>query len=347
MLAYSFHVNAQSPFEEQNAKFKKVFQDDGHLGMLAAYSINGKIVWSQSAGYRDAETQKPFDENTLTRVASLAKPMTAVACMQLVEKGQLDLDLKIQTYIPFYPEHPEGIITTRMLLAHTSGMGAYEKKEEKLNEVEYATMKDAAKVFQDRPLKFKPGTEFAYTTYGYVVLGLIIEEISQMSFEDYMLKNIWEPSGMTNTSVENRSIKNENRSQCYHKKGKNKKAKLFEPYSLSNRIPAGGLETTLGDLLNFGQAVIDHTLISEVSFQEMTTVDVLPKDGNPYGCGWFLYGQKGNENALIGHGGGQIGANTQLIIVPSQKLVVVALSNTSGTSNAISKLTIELMQLSQ
>jgi CubicO group peptidase (beta-lactamase class C family) len=310
-----------------------------HVGIVAAYSIDGDISWKGEYGFRNQETKEAFTSTTLTRVASLAKPMTAIAIMQLVEKGTLNLDAPITDYIDF-PTKSKTSITTRHLLAHTSGIDGYASPKEAQNKINYPTLTDALNIFKHRDLLFEPGTQFKYTSYGYVVLGVLIEQISGLSYADYMKTNVWDKAGMTNTTVEVQGMNFENRTQLYHKK--RKKAKRAEQNDLSNRVPAGGFSTTLEDILSFGQAIIDKTLISEDVFEEMMNISYQPEKGNPYGLGFQLYGSKGTESVLIGHGGGQTGTSSQIFIDRSRNIVSVCISNTSGTDNDIILMALEL-----
>jgi len=125
-------------------------------------------------------------------------------------------------------------------------------------------------------------------------------------------------------------------------RGKIKQAKPNDP---SNRVPGGGFQTTLGDMLHFGNAVIENKLIKASTLERMTQIHSLEKEGNPYGFGWFLYGPKPNEKLVIGHSGEQIGAATQLMIIPKNKTVIVVLTNTSGSWREVIGLSVELTSL--
>jgi CubicO group peptidase (beta-lactamase class C family) len=178
-------------------------------------------------------------------------------------------------------------------------------------------------------LLFEPGTKYFYTTYGYVILGRIIEEVSGSSYGAYMKENIFDKAGMTNTGIENIEDQYDNKSCLYHK-GK-RKAREGKQNDLSNRVPGGGFYSTLEDVLKFGNALLEGKLIRDSTLQQMIVSEPVEYDGNKYGLGWFLYGPAPNENLVIGHSGGQTGCTSQLMIIPKSKTVVVVLSNTSGT----------------
>lgn len=249
------------------------------VGIAAGYSILGETTWMDASGFQDKAAAIPFSSTTVTRIASIAKPMTAIAILQLYEQGKLDLDKPIQTYVPDFPVKKEGMITIRHLLQHSSGIGGYKNKKEQENIIEYATLQDVIRLFEDRDLVFSPGSAFFYTTYGYVVLGLVIENISGMSYASYMKKYVWDVAGMTDTQVEQFNHHIENQSKLYHRSSKGA-VEQSSPTNLSDRIPGGGIVSTLGDMLKFGDAILNNTLIKPSSFDLMTEDPKLKTEGN-------------------------------------------------------------------
>jgi len=335
---------AQAPADTADVLLQKLVSDEHVIGAAAGIMTDGEIAWQSAVGYANEKQDKAFTISTITRPASIAKSMTAIAVMQLYEQGKLELDTPIQTYLPSFPKKPAGDITVRQLLSHTSGIKNYKNTREVENKTHYPTLTAAVDVFKDRDLDFKPGESFSYASYNYVVLGLIIERVSGMTFENYMQKNIWAKAGMTNTSVEKLDENVPNKSLLYHK-SKRGKIKPAKPNDLSNRVPGGGFQTTLGDMLRFGNAVIEHQLIRAETLELMTQIHSLEKEGNPYGFGWFLYGPKPNENLVIGHSGEQTGAAAQLMVIPKNKTVIVVLANTSGSWREVIGLSVKLTQL--
>lgn len=298
-------------------------------GISAGYAINGNVVWQSAKGYADIKAKAPIGKETKIRMASISKSMTALAVMQLWEQGKLDLDAPIQTYIPDYPTHPSTQITTRHLLSHTSGISGYKNTKEQNTIKEYKSLTDALDLFKTRELLFEPGTKYSYTTYGYTVLGVIVERVSGMDFEKYMQQHIWDRAAMTETGVVKFGAAPENTSKIYHRKGGKGKARDGIDNNLSNRIPGGGFYTTVTDMLKFGNAVINNVFVKKETLDYMREHHSLEKERNAYGFGWYLYGAKPNEGELIGHSGAQMGASSQLWIIPERKIVVIVLVNTS------------------
>lgn len=304
-----------------------------HAGWTAGVYAEGEIQWEGGAGLRDVSAGLPAEPHMIHRIASIAKPMTAVAIMQLVEQGKIDLDAPLQSYVPEFPQKPEGTITVRHLLTHTSGINAYKSRLDGFTFKEYPTLLEAMGRFQDRDLVGTPGQVYQYTTYGYVVLGVVIEKVSGLNYEEYMKKYVWEPAGMKNTQAEKHKVAMDNKSQLYRKTKKGKLKKDLNT-NISMKVPGGGLQSTVGDLLRFGEALLEGKLIDPQTFETMMEdPGIRPKEaGNPYGMGWFLY-DTDPERRVIGHSGGQAGTTTQLMILPDQGVVVACISNTRGGGN--------------
>ena len=315
-----------------------------NIGITAGYSVEGETKWSGAAGYTCKDAQTPFSSITLTRIASISKCFTAVAIMQLVEQGEVKLDGAIGEYLKDIPEDKKKI-TVRQLLSHTGGISQYQGKKEIENTIHYPTLQEAMEVFIHRPLMSEPGTKYFYTTYGYVILGCIIETSSGLSYEDYIQKHVFDVAEMRNTGVERIGEKYPNKSCLFHHTGK--KAKDGKQNDLSNRVPGGGFYSTLEDLIKFGNALVDGKLIKQESLDAMRESQPVTYDGNKYGLGWFLYAQAPNEGLVIGHSGGQTGCTSQLLIVPKSKTVAVVLSNTSRNYPEIVGFASKLIQRSE
>ncbi len=345
-LFLAFNSIAQEKNKTLQNQLDNIVKEKMVIGITAGYSVDGTIIEQVVAGYADKSASKQFELDTKLRMGSIAKTMTALAVMQLVEQGKIDLDNPIQTYIPDYPKHKKTQITTRHLLSHTSGISGYKDGRESNTTIQYPTLYNALNLFKDRELLFEPGTQYSYTTYGYTVLGVIMERVSNQTFEEYMQKNIFDKAGMTNTGTKKFGIALENESKLYHRNNGRGKAKLAKENNLSNRLPAGGFYTTLIDMLKFGNAVLNNTLVKEETLTLMRQHHSLEKENNAYGFGWFLYNPKPNEGGIIGHPGAQTGCTSFLFIVPEKKAVSVILSNTSRAQSSVDPIANNLLRLS-
>lgn len=339
-------INAQNQIETPDDLLNNLINNKDVVGASAAYTIDGKLIWESAVGFSDKEEKKSYTLNTEFRTASIAKSMTAVAIMQLVEQGLIDLDEPIDIYIPEFVQKGKTKITTRHLLTHTSGIDAYKNLKEVRNKTNYKSLLAAYDVFKDRKLLFEPGTKYTYTSYGYLVLGILIEKVSGITYEAYMQKNIWDKSEMEHTGIEKSETNRPNTATLYHR---NKKGKLSKAIvnNLSNRIPAGGFYSTTGDLIKFGNALLNNSLIKQETLELMCQHHSLEKVNNSYGFGFFLYGQSPNVGSIYGHNGAQSGTSTQLFIVPSLKTVIVVASNTSGAGREVSTIAGKLIGIAK
>jgi len=317
--------------KKANEIINKHMASNNFLGVSAGLYIENCGTYVSGAGFTSKADQKRTNSNMLGRIASITKPMTAIAIMQLYEKGLLDLDTPIQTYLKEFPKKINGDITIRHLLKHTSGISHYSSKWDALSFTHYPTLVNALDAFKDKELHFKPGTQYMYSSYGYTVLGAIIEKVSQMSYGEYMKKHIWDIAGMSNTSLEEDKQKYNNKSRLY--------LKVTSTYikspktDLSIIYPAGGVQSTAKDLLKFGKAVLNNKLIDSTSLKMMinATDDLAPAIGDdPYGFGWAVYDDP-KYGEIIQHGGTQPGTSSFFSIFLDRKIVSVVLSNSFGT----------------
>ena len=292
-------------------------------GFSAAVLVDNQLSFSQGYGLAEMENSVPATPTTVYRIASVSKPITAVAAMQLVEKGKLDLDAPIQKYCPAYPEKPWKI-TARHLLGHLSGIRHYKADENFNSTRHFASITESLDAFKNDPLLQEPGTKFTYTTYGYVVLGCVVEGASGMKYADYVREHIFRPAGMERTRVDDVYAIIPNRAGGYArlKSGEVRNAELADT---SNKIPGGGLVSTAGDIARFALALQTGVLLKRETFGQMLA-PMKTSDGkeSPY-FGWFIRERNGAK--VLTHGGSQQGTSTQLFIAPDKGFALALMAN--------------------
>jgi CubicO group peptidase (beta-lactamase class C family) len=315
----------------------------GAPGLSIAIVQNGQLVYANGYGFADLENSVPATSETRYRLASVSKPITAVAAMQLFEQHKLDIDAPIQKYCPAYPTQ-SAPITTRMLLGHLAGIRHYKEGEAGLSELNNTThfadpIAGGLSFFKSDPLVDAPGTHFHYSTQGYTLIGCAIASASGQSYVDDVEHNVFVPAGMTSTTVDDRFALIPHRTRFYRKTadGKIQNAEFLDS---SYKIPGGGWLSDAPDLARFEIALMDSKLVSPATLTLMTT-PLKPADGSEdhYGLGFDVYTGEallninGKKYKTIGHAGGQQGTSTMILMVPELKFGVVVLSNLDGAGN--------------
>jgi len=295
-------------------------------GLSIAVVENGALAWENGYGMADLENFVPAKASTVYRLASVSKPITATAIMQLYEQGKVDLDAPIQKYCPAFPEKPWPI-TTRELLGHLGGIRWYQG-DEWLSTRHYDSINDSLKIFAKDPLVAQPGTKFTYTTYGYTVLGCVIEGASGETYVDYVEKNIFALAGMNHTQVDDVHKIIYNRAQGYQK-SKTGEILNSDLSDTSYKIPGGGWVSTAGDVARFAIALENGTLL-KASTRELMWTSQKTTDGKDtgYGLGWIVSNDSGLR--IVGHEGGQQRVATAIVLVPEKKMAVAVLCNLEG-----------------
>jgi CubicO group peptidase (beta-lactamase class C family) len=321
----------------------------GIPGLSAAIALDGEVVWSHGYGIADVENSVAAKPETVYRSASIGKPITATAAMRLVEQGKLDLDTPVERYCPAFPRK-NWAVTPRHLLTHTSGIRHYggpRDREEQTSTVHYEDVVDALAPFRDDPLLFEPGTKYSYSTYGFDVLGCVMQGAAGKPFMDAIRSLVFEPAAMTRSRDDDPSALIPNRAAGYvREKGELKNAPHVD---MSNRLPAGGYATTAPDLANFAASFIDCKLVRCEMRDAMLTPQTL-KHGEAidYGFGWGLAtGENWYGETEAFHGGSSPGASGMIYLLPRRRFTVVLLSNLESapqrmeTAAAIAKVVLD------
>jgi serine beta-lactamase-like protein LACTB, mitochondrial len=293
-------------------------------GLCVAVAVDGAMVWSQAFGYADLENQMPATSATRFRIGSVSKPLTAAGLALLVERGILDLDTPIQKYIPDFPQK-DGIITTRLLAGHLTGIRNYRGTEAFSNK-SFPNLRAGLKIFEDDPLESPPGTKFSYCSYNWNVLGVVMEAASKQNFLDYIESNVIKPLGLANTCPDLAGVADSTRAQFYEI---DPTGKFFvaPKVDFSFVWPAGGFLSTAEDLVRFGSAHLQPGFLKPESlkllFTSQKTDDEKPTN---YGVGWFVQ-NVGGKILILHHGGDSVGGTAILLLLPAFRIVVAIASN--------------------
>ena len=290
--------------------------------------IGNALEYIGTNGFSDKDRHTKNSTDTCFRIASLTKQFTAVAVMQLVEKGKLSLDDTIDKYFPSYKYGKK--ITVKNLLTMTAGIKDYINKDGDTNtyaynesQIEYkVSAENSAKKNKkavmdwilDQKLNFEPDEKYMYSNSAYFLLGDIIEQVSKTSYEKYIKENILKPSGMMNTGFDGTDKLAVGYQDIYDNAWTLYPGVGYSATSLISNVP---------DLLKWVDALCTNKLISEKSFKEMTT----PYKGN-YGYGFVV----SIDSNMISHTGKIDKYNAALVFTKDENQIYIALSNYSNSS---------------
>ncbi len=321
-------VAAQTAATDQHAAFDAIcqalFPADGPGGTVLV-AKGDQILYHKAFGLDDLKARTPIRTDMVFRIGSVTKQFTAIAILQLVQQGKISLDGEITRFIPDYPTHGKKI-TVENLLTHTSGIKSYTSMDEWTPEVQEKDFTPAALIdfFKDQPMDFDPGTQYAYSNSGYILLGYIIEKVSGMTYADYLAKKVFKRAGLKHTFYENQPRPIAGWAQGYMQDEHGYKP--APPLSMTQPYAAGSLASTVEDLFRWTRAVHGGKLVSADLLKKAHTPYVLPDGENThYGYGWSL----GNiwNSPTIEHGGGIHGFLSSLIYLPKEEVCVAVLSN--------------------
>ncbi|HEX5432907.1 MAG TPA: serine hydrolase domain-containing protein [Candidatus Angelobacter sp.] len=315
----------------------RTYLADHHVpGISIAVIDHGNVLTLRAYGLADIENNVPATPDTVYRIASLSKPITATATMKLVVERKLDLDLPVQKYCPSFPSK-KWPITTRELLSHQSGIRDYRNVQETVNTRHFSSISEALTQFENDPLQFEPGTKMQYTSYGYIVVGCVIEGASRASYADYMQRAIFDPAGMHATRLDDVFAILPHRARGYSltADGKLQNAIFVDA---SNKPPGSGINSSARDMGAFVAALYSGKLVSKSALDEMLTPSET-RDGKStiYGLGFFRGGPISSYHGLqeAGHPGDQQGFSSVLYLLPQREFGVVILANLESSPDLL------------
>ena len=306
---------------------EKLVANDQFSGAVLV-SKDGETIFQGAYGLASKAYNVPNQLDTKFNLGSMNKMITAVAIAQLVAAGKLSYDDTIGKHLTNYPnEEVASKVTIHHLITHTSGLLDYfndmfrDSSREK-----YRSVRDFFTLFADKPLAFTPGATHSYSNSNFIVLGAIIEAVSEQNYFDYVREHIYEPTGMMNTDAYEMDYDTPNLATGYTRAPEGGwKNNLF--MHVIKGGPAGGGFSTVEDLTRFAQALLNHTLLSaeDTAFITTSKVAVPGAQGTSYAYGFI--DEKVNGVRRFGHGGGFLGINGQLHIYPDLGYTVAVLAN--------------------
>jgi CubicO group peptidase (beta-lactamase class C family) len=294
---------------------------------------DGKKIFSKGYGWADKDKKIPFTPGTLASIGSITKAFTATAIMKLVEQNKLSLDDQLKKYFSTIP-NDKANITIHQLLTHSSGFHEFLKQDggdyEKINTEEFLKRAFA------EPLAFKPGEKAVYTNVGYSILGIIIEQVSGLDYEQFLKANLFQSLGIKSIGYRYPISQNDTIAIGY-RNGKiwGTHQQHFEqagggPYW--NLKANGGLEVSLDEMFLWVNGLTNNTILSEPTIQKMFTAHTQEEGYN--GESFFGYGcnilRSKRNTKMIDNGGSNGIYFARLIRLPEEGLVFYMVTNESS-----------------
>ena len=318
------------PFPETETLVDLVFTNvfnDKTSGAAVLVAQDGQVVFEKGYGNQNLEEKIPVTPETQFRIGSVTKQLTASAILKLQEQGKISAKDKLSKYIPDFPRGDE--VTIHHLLTHTSGIHSYTNETEFYETVEETTTPaQLVEQIKSYEFEFDPGEKWSYCNSGYFILGYLVEQLSGLSYNDFLQQNFFEPLGMTNTGVHYKGIELPHEAPGYS--WENGEFNRALDWDMSWAGGAGNLYSTVGDMYKWNEAVFNDKVLQQSSLKAAFTPVKLndgtePQDMGKYGYGWTISNLRGLRE--IAHGGGLHGFSSFLTRFPDINATVVVLCN--------------------
>lgn len=306
------------------------FIDSTALAGMEEFHIPGAIivivsdsseVYYKGYGYADLENEIPVDkDSTLFRIASITKTFTALAALQLVEAGKLDLHSDIRTYLPdddfeFLSDTP---ITLHQLLTHTAGFDLTDTGDAALTAADAKTIEEVVRRHMPDRVH-EPGSVYSYSNFSYTLVGYLIQTVSGLSYEEYMIKNVLQPLGMNQTGIHQPLPERLQKYLARSYEWDGRQNRLIRDYT--NTLPGGGIIASAGDMVHYmrmhlnGGHLDSIQLLRPEGHQLLTSAKYGSKQ-TKYSICYAFYENRWTGRRSIEHSGGQLGFVSLMILIP-------------------------------
>jgi CubicO group peptidase (beta-lactamase class C family) len=304
-------------------------------GLSVAVGVDGEVVWAEGFGWADLANREPVTPETRFRIGTASIVLTSAAVGVLMEQDRLKLDDVIQTYVPEFPEK-QWPVTLRQLMGHLAGVRTDGGDEGPLYSQHCQRPVDALPCFSERPLLFEPGTDFRYSSYGWILVSAAVEAAANQPFLAFMQQEIFEPLGMVDTTADSAITARGDRATSYFPRfaaDPRYGPHLMRDIDLSGYAGAGSLVTTPTDLVRFGMAMNRGKLLQPATVQVLQAPQRLNSGTETgYGLGWDrqTVTLAGEPTSSVGHDGELLGGMAaSLLTFPEQGIVVSVTANIS------------------
>jgi CubicO group peptidase (beta-lactamase class C family) len=308
----------------------------GLPGIVVGVIADQDLVWAKGFGYADVEAKRPMTPTTKFRMASHSKLFTATAIMQLREQGKLRLDDPVEKYLPWFkvkPAEPDDPpVSIGELLTHSSGLPR--EAGPHWTTYQFPTQDELRALTPERQAAFPPEVRWKYSNLAYSIAGMVIETVSGEKWADYVQRHIYQPLGMTSSSVDQNVP---GLAVGYNRRMPNGTREILPFVDARGMGAATGITSTVEDMARFVSAQFrkgptgGRQILNTGSLREMHRIRMLENNwtqGNAIG---FAVNRI-RDKVYVGHGGGYPGYTTQTLIQLDSKVGVVVLTNTNDSN---------------
>ena len=295
-------------------------------GAVVLIARGDTVIFRGARGRAEIELGVPLSADQVFRIASVTKMFTAAMVIKLAEHGQLTLDDSLAKYLPDFPNASH--ITLRELLNHTSGISDIVKDPTPGFMKRDVDTVGLIEEIRKRQPDFAPGTRLSYSNAGFILLGAVIEKVTGQTWHDALQKQLLEPAGLKRTYYGDNALLIPGRVAGYTTDNPAHRVENASFISMSIPSAAGGLVSTVDDLLHWMRALSSGQIVSDNGFQQMITpVHDLPGVSamHGYGMGMYIWRVRGNE--MVGHTGQINGFASAVAYLPKQDITMVVLAN--------------------
>jgi serine beta-lactamase-like protein LACTB len=304
--------------------------------LSVAVARDGDIVWAEGFGYADVERRAPVTPRTRFRTGSVSKTLTAAGVALLHERGRIDLDAPVQTYVPAYPQK-QWTITSRQLLGDIGGVHRIRgDNNDNLPRGHCSSVADALPIFAGEPLLFEPGTRYSFSTYGWILLSMVVEGAAGEPFGTFMDREVFMPLGMDRTTLEGADEDPDSVLFYFPRAAMKVNLGLQDAPSADYTCfaGAGAFLSTPSDLARLGSAMLKPGLLqAETIALFQTPLTLTSGESTGFALGWRVdrIQLAGAPAQILRHRANLIGGAVSLSLFPDSGLVIAATSNVSHT----------------
>jgi CubicO group peptidase (beta-lactamase class C family) len=329
------HVERYSKAIEEGRRLARAMVSVENLpGLSVAVAADGEVVWVEGFGWASIEEREPVTPRTRFRLGAASKPLTAAAVALLHDRGRLDLDAPVQTYVPDYPQK-QWPVTARQLMGDVAGVHRIRgDNNDAMPGEQCANLGEALPLFAGEPLMFQPGTQHRYSIYGWILLSVLVERVGREPFGAFMARELIEPLGMSSTVLEAGSLPANTPLYGRRKAGRVGPADPSKAH-YSCLAGAGAFVSTPSDLARFGAAVLKPGFLQGETIAAMQAPVKLESGKlTDYALGWKVesVAVAGKPTRLVGHRGTPMGGAVALLTFPDHGVVVAVAANIGGAA---------------